>query len=63
MSLGQRMPGRNGADSAERIIAIARDLRAYAQSGMEPAFAAKLVAAAEEIERRIAAATAGEVAS
>lgn len=42
-------------DKAERIVTIARDLRAYADSGTEPTFAAKLRAAAEEIEQRLLA--------
>jgi hypothetical protein len=48
------MPNRTNTGGGEHILAIARDLRAYASSGMEPAFAAKLLEAAEEIERRTA---------
>jgi hypothetical protein len=55
------MPGRrlNAAEGAQRAGEIARDLRAYADSGMDPAFAAKLLAAAAELEARLAL-TAGE---
>lgn len=47
------MPASSLTESTDRSSAIARDLRAYADSGMDPAFAAKLRAAAEEIEQRI----------
>jgi len=46
------MPSNSATDMSERADLIVRDLRAYADSGMEPTFAAKLRAAAEEIERR-----------
>jgi hypothetical protein len=45
----------SATDLSERADAIVRDLRSYADSGMEPVFAAKLRAAAEEIERRLSA--------
>ena len=45
------MAASNATDRTERVELIARDLRAYADAGMEPMFAAKLRAAAEEIER------------
>jgi hypothetical protein len=44
------MAASKATDRAERVELIARDLRAYADAGMEPMFAAKLRAAAEEIE-------------
>ena len=37
-------------NNADRTSRIARDLRAYADAGMEPTFAVKLLAIAAELE-------------
>jgi hypothetical protein len=52
------MPGKrlNAGEGAQRAGEIARDLRAYADSGMDPTFAAKLLAAAAELEARLTSA-------
>ena len=46
----------NSAETAaDRTTRVARDLRAYADNGMEPAFADKLLAIATELEALVRA--------
>ena len=46
------MPDKTNSNetATDRTSRIARDLRAYADAGMEPAFATKLLAIAAELE-------------